>query len=113
MEFFLGLAIGLGVYLGQQYRFRRQLKSTLKSYGAEKDEEISLPLHSLIRRELIDLDRRRRKLEKDKQAWQELIEQAPIGYLQVDGENQLLGCNQAAKDLLKIDSRRSQRVRLL
>ena len=112
-EFFLGLAVGIGIFLGQQYRFKKQLKNTLMSYGAGKDQEISLPLHSLIRRELIDLDRQRRKLEKDKQAWQELIEQAPIGYLQVDGENQLLGCNQAAKELLKIDSRRSQKMRLL
>ena len=113
IDFLLGLTVGVGIYIGQQYRFKKQLKNTLKSYGAGEDEEISLPLHSLIRRELIDLDRRRRKLEKDKQAWQELIEQAPIGYLQVDSENQLLGCNQAAKDLLKIDSRRAQRVRLL
>lgn len=111
--FFLGLAVGIGIYVGQQYRFKQQLKKTLESYGANTDEEISLPLQSLIRRELIDLDRRRKKLEKDKQTWQELIEQAPIGYLQVDRENQLLGCNQAAKDLLRIDSRRSLRVRLL
>ena len=113
IEFILGLTVGIGFYIGQQYRFKKQLKNTLKSYGTGEDEEISLPLLSLIRRELIDLNRRRRKLEKDKQAWQELIEQAPIGYLQVDGENQLIGCNQTAKDLLSIDSRRSQRVRLL
>ena len=113
INFFLGLAVGIGFYAGQQYRFKKQLKNTLESYGASADEEISLPLHSLIRRELIDLDRKRKKLEKDKQAWQELIEQAPIGYLQVDRENQLLGCNQTAKDLLRIDSRRSGRVRLL
>ena len=113
INFFLGLSVGIGFYVGQQYRFKKQLKSTLKSYGAGEDAEISLPLHSLIRRKLIDLDRQKRKLEKDKQAWQELIEQAPIGYLQVDGENQLLGCNQAAKDLLRIDSRRSQKERLL
>lgn len=113
LNFFWGLAIGLGIYAGQQYRFKKQLKKTLKSYGANADGEISLPLHSLIRRELLDLDRQRRKLEKDRQSWQELIEQAPIGYLQVDADNQLLGCNQAAKDLLRIDPRRSRRVRLL
>lgn len=113
INFFLGLAVGIGVYAGQQFRFKQQLKKTLKSYGANTDEEVSLPLHSLIRRELADLNRQRKKLEKDQQVWQELIEQAPIGYLQVDAENQLLGCNQAAKDLLRIDSRRSLRVRLL
>ncbi len=113
LSFLLGLAVGLGIYAGQQYRFKQQLKNTLSSYTKDEDGEISLPLHSLIRRELSDLDRQRKRLERDKQAWQELIELAPMGYLQVDAENQLLGCNQSARDLLRIDSRRSLRVRLL
>ena len=113
LSFFLGLATGLGIYASQQYRFKRQLKKTLRSYASEEDNEVSLPLQSLIRRELSDLNRQRKKLEQDKEAWQDLIEQAPIGYLQVDGENQLLGCNYSAKQLLRIDSRRSLRVRLL
>ena len=113
INFFWGLAVGIGFYAVGQYRFKKQLKETLKSYGSNTEREVSLPLQSLIRRELIDLDRQRKKLEQDKQSWQKLIEQAPIGYLQVDGDNQLLGCNQTAKDLLRIDSRRSQRVRLL
>ncbi|MEO0834718.1 MAG: HAMP domain-containing sensor histidine kinase [Cyanobacteria bacterium J06642_3] len=112
LNFLMGLAVGLGIYVLQQYRFKRQLKNTLRSYARE-DGEVSLPLQSLIRRELSDLDRQRKKLERDKQAWQDLIEQAPIGYLQVDAENQLLGCNLTAKELLRIDSRRSLRVRLL
>ncbi|WP_019506249.1 cell wall metabolism sensor histidine kinase WalK [Pleurocapsa sp. PCC 7319] len=113
LYFFLGLAVGLGIFAGQQYRFKKQLKKTLRSYGTNIDEEIALPLHSLIRRELLDLDRQRQQLKKDKRNWQELIEKAPIGYLQVDAENQLLGCNQTAKDLLRIDSRRSLKIRLL
>lgn len=113
LNFLLGLAVGLGIYAGQQYRFKRQLKKTLRSYTNDKDGEVSLPLQSLIRRELSDLDRQRKKLEQDKQAWQDLIEQAPIGYIQVDGYNQLIGCNLSAKELLRIDARRSLRVRLL
>ena len=113
LSFFLGLLLGLGIYVGQQYRFKQQLKKTLRSYVGNKDEDVSLPLESLIRRELSELDRQRQQLEQDKQAWQELIEQAPIGYLQVDAENQLLGCNQTAKELLHIDYRRALRVRLL
>jgi two-component system phosphate regulon sensor histidine kinase PhoR len=113
IDFFLGLTVGIGIYAGQQYRYKQQLKKTLNSYARNIDGNVSLPLHSLIRRELLDLDHQRQKLERDKQAWQDLIEQAPIGYLQVDADNQLLGCNQAAKDLLRIDCRRSLRVRLL
>ena len=113
LSFFLGLSIGLCIYAAQQYKFKQQLKAMLRTYISSKDEDVSLPLQSLIRRELSELDRQRKKLEQDKNAWQELIEQAPIGYLQVDVENQLLGCNQTAKELLRIDARRSVRVRLL
>lgn len=113
INFLLGLAVGLGIYAGQQYRFKQQLKKTLRFYTSEEDSEISLPLNSLIRRELNELDLQRQKLQQDRQTWQDLIEQAPIGYLQVDAENQLLGCNQSAKELLRIDSRRAREVRLL
>ena len=111
-SFILGLIVGLGIYAAQQYRFKGELKKTLRFYTGSK-EEVSLPLHSLIRRELSELDRQRQTMEENKRAWQELIEQAPIGYLQVDAENQLLGCNRTAKELLRIDPERSLRVRLL
>lgn len=113
LDFLLGLAVGLGVYAARQYRFKRQLKKSLYSLTTNSNGEVSLPLHSLIRRELNNLDFQRQQLEQDRKNWQELIEQAPIGYLQVDSENRLLGCNQTAKDLLKIDSRRSLKIRLL
>lgn len=113
IDFVLGLVIGLGVYVIQQYRFKRQLKQTLRSHSNREDGEISLPLKSLIRRELNDLKHQRQRLEQEQQVWRDLIEQAPIGYLQVDRENQLLGCNQTAKELLRIDPRRSLEVRLL
>ena len=111
--FLLGLVVGLGIYVGQQYRFKQQLKTILRTYAKDEEGKVSLPLESLIRRELSDLNRQRKILEKDKQAWQELIELAPIGYLQVDANNQLIGCNLSAKELLRIDPRRSLRVRLL
>ncbi|MEL6496417.1 MAG: HAMP domain-containing sensor histidine kinase [Cyanobacteria bacterium J06623_7] len=112
LSFLFGLIIGLCIYAAQQYRFKQDLKKTLRSYTGSK-EEVSLPLQSLIRRELSELERQRQKLEQNKRAWQELIEQAPIGYLQVDAENQLIGCNQTAKELLRIDAQRALRVRLL
>ena len=113
LDFVLGLAVGLGVYVCQQYRFKRRLKQTLTSYVGDADSKVSLPVDSLIRRELRELEAKREKLEQDRAAWQSLIELAPIGYLQVDADNQLVECNQNAKDLLRIDSRRSLRVRLL
>lgn len=113
LDFVLGLAVGLGIYASQQYRFKRRLKQTLTSYAGDTESKVSLPIHSLIRRELRELDAQRKKFEKDRHVWRSLIEQAPIGYLRVDADNQLVECNQSAKDLLRIDSRRSLRIRLL
>jgi two-component system, OmpR family, phosphate regulon sensor histidine kinase PhoR len=83
ISFFLGLILGLSIYAGKEYKFKQQLKKMLRAYAGSRDEDVSLPLQSLIRRELSELERLRQKLEQDKRAWQELIEQAPIGYLQV------------------------------
>jgi two-component system phosphate regulon sensor histidine kinase PhoR len=111
--FLLGLTVGISIGVWQQYRFKQQLRRTLNAFSNDSDLTVSLPLNSLIRRELSNLDRQREKLEKRQKTWQELIENAPIGYLQVDGENQLLGCNQLARQLLKIDSWRLGNARLL
>jgi two-component system, OmpR family, phosphate regulon sensor histidine kinase PhoR len=111
--FFLGLTVGISIGVWQQYLFKQQLRRTLSAFSADSDLTVSLPLNTLIRRELSNLDRQRQKLEKRQKTWQELIEIAPIGYLQVDDENQLLGCNQLARQLLKIDSWRLGKARLL
>ncbi len=113
LDFILGSLVGLGVCILQQYRFKKQLRKTLKFFSPQDDLTISLPLQSLIRRELSELDHQRKKLETDRQIWEELIEQAPIGYLQVDKDNQLLNCNQQGRILLKIEPHRSVRIRLL
>ncbi|MGF1541868.1 MAG: sensor histidine kinase [Pleurocapsa sp.] len=113
LDFILGLIVGLTIYAIQQYRFRQHLKKTLKSFFPQDDLDISLPLPYLIRREFSELDRQRTRLETDRQIWEELIEQAPIGYLQVDKDNQLLNCNQQGRILLKIEPHRSARIRLL
>ncbi len=113
VDFFVGLALGLGLYLWQQYYFRNQLKKIIKVFSASDDHQISLPPLSLIRRELYLLDKKRQELEKVQHNWQNVIEQAPIGYLLVDKDNQLIFCNFYAQSLLKIDRWRSGQVRLL
>ncbi len=45
--------------------------------------------------------------------WQRIIEAAPIGYVQVDEENQLLWCNQTARDLFGIEPQSYHPPRLL
>ncbi len=113
VDFFLGLAVGLSLYLWQQYYFRSQLKKIIKVFSASGDRNISLPPLSLIRRELYLIDEKNRKLEQIQENWRNVVEKAPIGYLLVNGDNQLLWCNSEAQSLLKIDRWPFGELRLL
>ena len=113
IEFILGLAIGAGFHWWQQYRFRIQLRKIVNSFSPQADWEISLPPLSLIRRSIYHQESERQKLAEEKNSWQTIMEKAPVGYLQVDRENQLLWCNYQARILLKIDRWREGEVRLL
>ena len=113
VEFLLGLTIGVIFYLWQRYQFRKQLRKIVSSISDESDWEISLPPLSLMRRELNYLEYQRQQLTEERNSWQEIVEKAPVGYLQVDRENQLRWCNQEARILLKIDRWREGEVRLL
>ena len=113
IEFIFGLAIGAGFYWWQQYRFRKQLKKIINSLSPQADWEISLPPLSLIRRAVYHQDSERQKLAEEKNSWQNIVENAPVGYLRVDRENQLLWCNHQARILLRIDRWREGEVRLL
>ena len=113
LDFFLGLALGLSLYLWQQYYFRSRLKKIIKVFSASGDRNISLSPLSLIRRELYLLDQKRRELEQIEENWRIVVEQAPIGYLVVNGDNQLIWCNSEAQFLLKIDRWRFGELRLL
>ncbi|MBE9169969.1 PAS domain-containing sensor histidine kinase [Pleurocapsales cyanobacterium LEGE 06147] len=113
VEFLLGLGVGIGLYLWQQYRFRYRLKRILDSFSPHADLVTSLSDISLVRREITYLHQQQQEIEQERQIWQELVAQAPIGYLRIDEENQLLWCNQEARQLLKIDRWQPGQVRLL
>ncbi|MDJ0745053.1 MAG: PAS domain-containing sensor histidine kinase [Xenococcaceae cyanobacterium MO_167.B27] len=115
VDFFIGLALGISLYLWQQFYFRSQVKKIIKIFSADSDRQvaISLPPLSLVRRELYLIDQKRQEMEQERDNWQTVIEQAPIGYLVVDQDNQLLWCNREAQSLLSIDRWRSGEVRLL
>jgi two-component system phosphate regulon sensor histidine kinase PhoR len=113
LEFLLGLIVGMTFFAWKQFYFKHQLQKILSTYSPGADWVNSLSPISLVRRELIYLNQQKRQLEVEKEVWQELIEQAPFGYLRVDGENQLLWCNQQARELLQIDRWQVGQVRLL
>ena len=113
VEFLIGLTVGLGLCIWQYYRFQRRLKELITSFSSQDEPQISLPPIYLVRRQVERLDRERRQIAQERDNWQRLIDRAPIGYLLVDEENQLLWCNQQAQILLKLDRWRWGEVRLL
>lgn len=111
--FFVGLALGLSIGYCQQRSWQKKLRQLLQEASGYRQENISLPLSNRLRREIIRIQTRTHQLEKELNIWHELIEAAPIGYIQVDEENQLLWCNEQARQLLQLDRWKPGQVRLL
>jgi two-component system phosphate regulon sensor histidine kinase PhoR len=113
ITFILGVVLGLGIYYWDKYRFKDQLKPILTSLPDTANLMTSLSISSLVRREIAYLRQQCQQHEQALQIWQTLLDQAPIGYLRVDEENQLLWCNHQARQLLKLDRWQPEQVRLL
>ncbi len=113
IAFILGLSLGIGFYFWKQWQNKKQLRQIFSSLLTDSNRLNSLPFASLVRRAINSIEQQRQQLEIELQTWQELLEGAPIGYLRVDEENQLLWCNQQARELLAIDRWQRGKVRLL
>ncbi len=113
IQFILGLSLGVGFFFWKQYQTDRQLRGMLDFLSDETAELASLPVLSLVRREVSRIFQTKEQLQLQLQTWQQILEIAPIGYLLLDEDNQLIWCNQKARELLTMDSWRSGTVRLL
>jgi two-component system phosphate regulon sensor histidine kinase PhoR len=85
----------------------------LQSRADASTGEISLPLISRLRRSVALANQHQQQLEMKLQTWQQLLETAPVGYLHIDEENQLLWCNEQARQLLQISRWEPGQIRLL
>lgn len=111
MGFFVGVT---GCYIWREKYMRQQLQQILSVMEiSQQHEDISLPMVSQLRRQAAITSQQQRDLEQQITSWQNTLEQAPVGYLQLDDENQILFCNQMAKDLLCIQNSESGKPRLL
>ena len=113
LAFSLGLGLGLGIWCWQHYRLRSQLRSLLTSLPDTQDLLQSLSIVSLVRREITYLKRQSEEKENTTGMWRSLLELSPVGFLWVDANDQLLWCNQQARELLKIDRWQPGQVRLI
>ncbi len=110
-----GFLVGAsGCYLWREQYLRQQLRQVLAVMEtAQQPEEISLPIVSKLRRQALIMQQEQLGIVQQSLSLQTALMQAPIGYLQLDDENQILLCNQAAQHLLQIQNWESGQVRLL
>ena len=103
LEFFLGLALGITICLGQRWWLHRQINGLLTVLHPEV-MSIDLPILSRLRRAIALTQQYQQHQEQQLKTGQKILSVAPVGFLQVDADNQLLWCNQQAQKLLRIDS---------
>lgn len=112
LAFLLGLTIGIGFWLWQHTQYRGKLRRLLGSFPTDSSE-VSLPLISLLQRQIALQQQDQEELQEQLQTWKHLLQVAPLGYLQVDEENQLLWCNEQAWQLLGLQRWEPGQMRLL
>ncbi|MHC5598639.1 MAG: sensor histidine kinase [Nostoc sp.] len=112
LGFFLGLAVGIGFWIWQQVQLSRYLGRLLRPLTSHSYKMGLLLIHGL-RREIAMVKQQRQDLQQSLQTYQDLLDFAPVGYLQVDEENQLLWCNRQAQEILYLQRWQPEQVRLL
>jgi two-component system, OmpR family, phosphate regulon sensor histidine kinase PhoR len=110
--FILGFLLGMVILGCSYYRFKYQLQKILTASPDTEDLVKSLSATSLVRREILYLQETSQQQAIELQRQQYIMELAPIGYLHIDRDNQLLWCNQQARQLLHIDRWQPGQVRL-
>lgn len=113
LGFLLGLAVGIGFWIWQQVQLNLYLTQVTQPTHRTSKMKVALPLLPHLRRKIAILKQHRQDLQQSLQTYQDLLDIAPVGYLQVDEENQLLWCNQLAREILYLQRWQPGQVRLL
>lgn len=100
-SFLVGLIVGLSICFWYNYQLNKQIQAILKSLPLFERVK-SLSNIALLRRTLNILNRKYKTLQSELETHEYLLDNAPIGYLKIDEDNQLINCNQKAIKLLKI-----------
>jgi two-component system, OmpR family, phosphate regulon sensor histidine kinase PhoR len=112
LGFLIGLAVGIGLCIGQQIQLNRYLVREIQPLTS-RFSKMSLPLIPDLQKAIATLKQQRQDWQQSLQTYQDLLDFAPLGYLQVDEENQLLWCNQQAREILYLQRWQLGQVRLL
>jgi two-component system, OmpR family, phosphate regulon sensor histidine kinase PhoR len=109
------LLVGAGsCYIWRESHVKKQLRQLLAVMETDEDrEDISLSIVSQLRRRAMITQQRQQQLQSELFGWQSLLQSAPIGYLHLDANNQVLWCNQQAQNLFQIHKWDAGQGRLL
>jgi two-component system phosphate regulon sensor histidine kinase PhoR len=99
--FLLGLAIGISALTVYRVRLSSRLKQLTHHLNAEQ-AGVGLSLTSQLTMAIAHHQEVNQELARDVETWQRIVNAAPIGYIQVDEENQLIWSNPQACQLLGI-----------
>ncbi|MDJ0730384.1 MAG: PAS domain-containing sensor histidine kinase [Crocosphaera sp.] len=111
-SFIFGFLLGIIILLWNRYRLKAQLKHILTSSPDTEELLGALPILTLIKREIVYIKQQYDQQQQELNLKQQILDIAPIAYLWVDEENQLLWCNQQAQTLLQIDRWQPGQIRL-
>lgn len=111
----MGIVVGAsGGYIWREAVAKRQLQQVLAVMEtSDYHEDISLPIVSQLRRRIVISQQQHQQLQQQLFTWQSLLQDAPIGYLQLDADNQVLWCNHQAQQILQIQRWHPGQTRLL
>ncbi|WP_432810535.1 ATP-binding protein [Pantanalinema sp. GBBB05] len=112
LGFFLGLSLGLMLLGWQHVQQKLKLKQLIQRVKVDTTLS-SLPVTSRLTRAIAAYQEAEHGLEQELQTWKQMIQIAPVGFLQVDEDNQLLWCNSQACDLLSVQPFQLSKPRLL
>lgn len=110
--FLLGLCVGLALFAWCWLRLNLKLRRIVQQL---RPDLLNLPFSSTSRltRAIAAHQQAHWMLEKELQDLQHLVQVAPIGFLRVDEDNQLLSCNPKACELLSLQNYQTTAPRLL
>ncbi len=110
--FLAGLAIGFLSFAIYRVRLSQRLRNLTHQINPS-NAAVGLSLTSQLTIAIAHQQEVNYQLEQDLETWKQILNTSPIGYLQVDEENQLVRCNSPARNLLGIAQGSYEPPRLL
>jgi two-component system, OmpR family, phosphate regulon sensor histidine kinase PhoR len=100
-----GLSLGVGLWYWSSRRWQQQLSRMVRLFPSES-YNATMPLQVRLVKAVQFQQQSEQSLHQRLNAWQVILQAAPIGYLEVDDENHVYWHNARAAALLNIEPRR-------